>query len=149
MKNPLSTLKSLVQILNDGHEGFKKAAEDIKDTELKTLFSKFSLQRKKFAGELETELRSLGEKDPQNEGTTYAGTAHRVWIDLKAAVLGNDSHAVLAEAERGEDVAVQAYKDAIADENLTASLRSIITRQAAEVKATHDEVKKLRDAVAR
>ncbi len=74
---PKSTLKNLVQILNDGHEGYKQSAENVKNPGLKTLFSRFSLARSKMAGELEAELQSLGEDDPQNEGTTLAGKVHR------------------------------------------------------------------------
>jgi uncharacterized protein (TIGR02284 family) len=140
------TLKNLVQILHDGQEGFRTASEDVKSALLKEIFSRFSLQRAKFAGELEAELLSLGEVDPQDEGTTLRGAAHRVWIDLKAALTGNDLHAVLAEAERGEDAAVKAYKEALAQQDLPSSLRSLISRQALAVKATHDEVKALRDA---
>jgi len=140
------TLKDLIQILHDGQQGFKKASEDIKDSDLKTLFSKFSLQRSKFAGELEAELSALGEEDAHKQGTTITGAAHRVWIDLKSALTGKDNHAVLVEAERGEDAAVKTYTDALDEKALPSSLRSIISRQAVEVKAAHDEVKALRDA---
>jgi len=140
------TLQNLIQILHDGQQGFKKASEELKDHDLKKVFNRFSLQRAKFAGELEKELSLLGEEDPQNEGTTLAGKAHRVWIDLKSALTGQDTHAVLAEAERGEDAAVKAYRDALAEIDLPYSLRNILSNQALEVKAAHDEVKALRDA---
>ena len=99
-----------MQTLNDGKEGFRQASENVKDADLKELFSKFSLQRSKFAGELEAELLTLGEEDPQDEGTTPIRQAssrldrHQVGALTKA-----DRHAVLAEAERGEDVAKKAY----------------------------------------
>jgi uncharacterized protein (TIGR02284 family) len=141
-----NTLKDLVQILHDGQEGFRKASENVKDSQLKELFGRFSLQRAKFAGELESELIALGEHDAQKEGTTVTGTAHRVWIDLKAALTKNDAHAVLAEAERGEDAAVKAYRDALSEAELPDTLRQTIEAQAVEVKKTHDEVKRLRDA---
>jgi uncharacterized protein (TIGR02284 family) len=131
--------------LHDGQEGFRKASEGVKDTQLKELFSRFSLQRAQFAGALEEELRSLGEEDPQNEGTTLSGKAHRVWIDLKSALTGSDDHAVLAEAERGEDVAKEAYKNALEDQGLPSSLRDIVSDQAVQIQRAHDEVKTLRD----
>lgn len=144
--NSRETLKDLVQILHDGQKGFKKASEDVEDHRLKEIFSRLSLQRSKFAGDLEEELRLLGEKDPQNEGTTVTGAVHRVWIDLKAAITGNNNHAILIEAERGEDAAVKAYREALEDDELPSPLRTTITRQAVEVKAAHDEVKALRDS---
>ncbi len=126
--------------------GFAHAADSVKNPRLKEIFTRFSLQRSKFAGELESELLALGEKDPQKEGGTTAGALHRGWIDLKSAFLNEDNHAVLSEAERGEDVAKKAYKEAL-DEELPAPLREIITAQASAVQAAHDEVKALRDAM--
>ncbi len=144
--SPQTTLKNLVQILNDGKEGFRQSAENVKDPQLKELFSRFSLQRSKFAGQLESELLALGEEDPQNEGTTLSGKLHRTWIDIKGAISKSDDHAVLQEAERGEDAAKAAYKDALQHDNLPAPLREIITAQQSEIHAAHDEVKALRDA---
>ena len=144
-KSIRNVLSNLVQILHDGQEGFRKASEGVKDAQLKELFSRFSLQRAEFSGQLENELRNLGEEDPQDEGSTVAGTAHRVWIDLKAAITGNDAHAILAEAERGEDAAKDAYKNALAEE-LPAPLHELVSKQAAQVQKAHDEVKALRDA---
>ena len=142
------TLKSLVRTLNDGKEGFRQASESVKDTDLKELFSKFSLQRSKFAGELQAELLTLGEEDPQDEGTTFSGKLHRGWIDIKSALTKADRHAVLAEAERGEDVAKKAYKDAL-ETDLPAPLRAIISEQSAEVLAAHNTVRDLRNACAK
>jgi len=143
---PRSTLKNLVQILHDGRDGFRTASENVKDSKLKTVFSRLSLQRSKFAGELESELLSLGEEDPQKEGGTVSGSIHRTWIDLKAALTSHEDHAVLAEAERGEDSAVKAYLDALEQENIPAPLHDIIVRQATDVKLAHDAVKAMRDA---
>jgi uncharacterized protein (TIGR02284 family) len=146
MSNPKSTIKDLVKTLRDGQEGFAHAAENVKNPQLKALFARFSLQRSKFAGDLEAELLSLGEKDPEKLGSSVAGAVHRTWIDLKAAVVKQDDHAVLSEAERGEDVAKKAYKDALEDGELPAPVRQIVTTQAIEIQAAHDEVKALRDA---
>jgi uncharacterized protein (TIGR02284 family) len=146
MSTPKSTLKNLVKTLRDGQEGFSHASENVKNPRLKELFARFSLQRAKFAGELEAELLSLGEKDPEKEGSSVGGAIHRTWIDLKAALTKGDDHGVLSEAERGEDVAKKAYKDALEENDLPAPIRAIVTKQAAEIQAAHDEVKALRDA---
>lgn len=65
---------------------------------------------------------------------------------MKAAITGNDRHAILSEAERGEDAAKKAYKDALEHHDLPAPILEIITRQAAAIQEAHDEVKALRDA---
>src|SRR6267143_3005484 len=111
-KEILSTINGLIETLKDGQEGFRQASAAVKDSQLKTLFSEYSLQRSKFAGELQNEAISLGEHHPENASST-AGAMHRAWINLKSAITSGDDHAILAECERGEDSAVSEYKKAM------------------------------------
>ena len=145
-KEIISTINDLIETLKDGQEGFRQASEAVKDTQLKTLFSEYSLQRSKFAGELQNEAISLGEHNPENTSST-AGAMHRAWINLKAAITSGDDHSVLAECERGEDSAVAGYKKAMEDEELSAPVRETISRQFTQVKNAHDRIKALRDAM--
>src|SRR5437899_3471346 len=108
-KEIISTINSLIETLKDGQEGFKQAAEAVKDPQLKSLFSEFSQQRGRFATELQTEARILGETKPE-ESSSAAGAMHRAWINLKSAVSSGDDHAILAECERGEDSAIKEYQ---------------------------------------
>jgi uncharacterized protein (TIGR02284 family) len=142
----ISTLNSLIETLKDGQEGFRQAAEAVKDSQLKTLFGEYSLQRAKFAGELQNHVIQLGESEPMTTSST-AGALHRAWINLKSAVTAQDDHAILAECERGEDSAVAEYKKAMdPDSHLSAPLRETVSRQYQDVKSAHDHVKALRDA---
>ena len=143
-KEIISTINSLIETLKDGQEGFKQASEAVKDTNLKSLFSEYSLQRAKFAGELQAEARQLGESEPE-ESSSSAGAMHRAWINIKSAVTSGDDHSILAECERGEYSAVKEYKEAL-DEDLSSPIRAIVSRQYSEVKSAHDRVKQLRDA---
>ncbi len=138
-----SRINDLIETLKDGQEGFKQAAEGVKDPQLKSLFTDYSLQRSRFATELQSEARVLGESKPETSSST-AGALHRAWINLKSAVTSGDDHAILAECERGEDSAVEEYKKAMND-NLSASLRGIVARQFAQIKEAHDRIKNLRD----
>jgi uncharacterized protein (TIGR02284 family) len=118
----------------------------VEDPELKSLFHEYSLQRSRFAGELQSEALRLGETKPE-DSSSAAGAMHRTWINLKSAIAKRDNHAILAECERGEDSAVKEYLEAMEDEDLTAPVREIISRQYSEVKSAHDRVKQLRDAM--
>ena len=126
-----------------GQEGFKQPAEGVDDPQLKTVFDTLSLQRSKFVGELQSEVVKLGDPDPE-DSSSVSGSMHRAWINVKSAVTSGDRHAILAEAERGEDSAVGAYKYAM-QQDLPAPIKSIVTRQATEVKAAHDKIRNLRD----
>jgi uncharacterized protein (TIGR02284 family) len=145
-KQTISTLNNLIETLKDGQEGFKQSASGVDDPQLKTIFDTFSLQRSKFAGELQSEVVKLGEPDPE-DSSSVSGSMHRAWINVKSAVTNRDRHAILAEAERGEDVAVSAYKDAM-EEDLPEPIKEIVARQSAEVKSAHDKIRALRDTTA-
>ena len=144
-KETISTINSLIETLKDGQEGFRQAAEAVQDSALKSLFSEYSLQRSRFAGELQNEAINLGESKPEDSSST-AGALHRTWINLKAAITSRDDHAILAECERGEDSAVKEYRDAMEKEELSSPVRDIISRQYTEVKSAHDRIKQLREA---
>src|SRR4051812_11580568 len=94
-KEIISTINGLIETLKDGQKGFREASEAVKDTQLKSLFLEYSLQRARFAGDLQNEAISLGEHDPENSGSS-AGAIHRAWINLKSAITSADDHAILA-----------------------------------------------------
>ncbi len=144
-KEIISTINGLIETLKDGQEGFRQASEAVKDSQLKTLFGEYSLQRSKFAGELQNEAITMGEHNPENTSST-AGAMHRAWINIKSAITSGDDHAILAECERGEDSAVNEYKKAMEEEERSSTIRETISRQYADVKNAHDRIKELRDA---
>lgn len=139
----ISTLNGLIETCKDGQQGFHDAADGIDRSDLKSLFYEFSQQRSQFAGELQGLVRDLG-GDPENSGS-ISGAIHRGWINIKAAVTGQDAQAILNECERGEDVAKAAYKSAL-EKNLPANIRDAIQNQYSSVLAAHDRVKMLRDS---
>ena len=140
----ISTLNDLIETLRDGQNGFKEAAENAKNPDLKAFFNQVSLERAQMVGELQQEVRALG-GDPENSGST-AAALHRTWMDIKGTLTGRDDQAILNECERGEDSAVHAYTDALKDQNLPANLRTLIERQFTGVKQVHDRIKQMRDA---
>lgn len=144
MKDQTNIIDDLIETLKDGQEGFKQAAETVKDPQLKSLFDEYSRQRARFATELQSEARSMGESKPETSGSA-AGALHRGWINLKSAVTSGDDHAILAECERGEDSAVEEFKKAL-NNGLSATAQQIVSRQYAQIREAHDRVKSLRDA---
>jgi uncharacterized protein (TIGR02284 family) len=139
----ISTLNNLIETCKDGQEGFQQAAEGVQDSQLKTLFYEFGQQRARFAGELQALVRELG-GDPEDSSST-AGALHRGWINIKSAITGQDDSAILNECERGEDVAKNAYKDALED-NLPANVMTTVQDQYSAVQAAHDQIRALRDS---
>jgi uncharacterized protein (TIGR02284 family) len=138
----ISTLNNLIETCKDGEQGFLTAAESLKDSQIKAKFQEYSRQRGDMARELQAEVRKLG-GDPEKSGSMSA-SLHRGWIDIKSAVTGKDDYAILAEAERGEDVAKDQYEKAL-KAGLTGSALTIVQSQAAKVRQAHDDVRNLRD----
>lgn len=139
----ISTLNELIETCRDGQEGFREAAEAVENSETKTFFAQASTERAQFVGELQSLVRELG-GEPAESGS-FAGTIHRGWIDLKAAIAGNDEHSVLVECERGEDSAKRNYTDALG-KDLPANVRTVLQTQCDAVIDCHNRVKALRDA---
>ena len=144
MSNPKKIIDNLIETLKDGQEGFRQAAEGVKDPQLKSLFNEYSQQRSRFATELQSQAQRVGESEPETSSSA-AGALHRAWINLKSAVTRGDDHAILAECERGEDSAVEEFKKAL-DNGLSGPVQEIVSRQYAQIKEAHDRVKSLRDA---
>jgi uncharacterized protein (TIGR02284 family) len=137
------TLNGLLETLRDGENGFRTAADAVDEPELKRLFLSLSSQRGEFASELEAELLRLG-KDPADRGHVL-GAIHRGWINLKAAVTGKDEGAIVSEAERGEDVAVRNYREAL-QKGLPADIQQVVERQYVQIQDAHDQVRSLERA---
>jgi uncharacterized protein (TIGR02284 family) len=144
MKNQNEIIDDLIETLKDGQEGFKQAAESVKDPQLKSLFGEYSQQRARFAVELRSKAQSPDERESKMSGSA-AGALHRGWINLKSAATQGDDHAILAECERGEDSAVEEFRKALND-GLSIPVQEMVSRQYAEIKQAHDRVKHLRDA---
>lgn len=141
----VSVLNNLVETCKDGEQGFKEAAEGVKNPALKAKFLQYSRERAQMSSELQAEVRRLG-GDPEKSGSMSA-SLHRGWLGIKSAVTGQDDHAILAEAERGEDVAKSAYEHAL-KETLPPSAQTLVQQQAAKVRQAHDDVRDLRDGKA-
>ena len=136
------TLRSVIQSLIDGQEGFQQIGEKLEDPTLKHYFAAESLKRASFRGELETMLHTHGVHDVKESGTA-SGAIHRTWADIKSKLGGGD-HTLLETAEAGEDAAKKAYRDAL-EKELPLPVKQLLDTQYAHIQTSHDYVKAERD----
>jgi uncharacterized protein (TIGR02284 family) len=141
--NAINVLEDLIETCKDGQKGYQEAASHAKRSDLKTYFNEQSLERSRFAGELEAELIRLGRPDKKVTGSV-GGSLHRAWIDTKVA-LGAGDHSILESVEAGEDDARKNYEKA-STSDLPENIAQIVRRQAASVQRAHNRVKTLRDS---
>jgi uncharacterized protein (TIGR02284 family) len=137
-------LQDLIQINIDSRDGFKGAAEHLKEkhSTLEAMFRGLANERDNQARELQTLVAKNAEK-PQKSGSASAAV-HRAWMDLRSA-FGGGEHAILSEAERGEDHIKAKYEEAIKDLKGCTCV-SVLSRQYSAVVASHDTVRDLRDS---
>jgi uncharacterized protein (TIGR02284 family) len=140
--NPISVVENLIETCKDGQKGYQDAAAHAKRSDLKTYFNEQSLERARFAGELEAELIRMGKPDKKVSGSA-SGTLRRAWIDTRVSLGGGDK-TILESVEAAEDDAKESYQKALSG-SLPGNLAEIIRRQAVSVQTAHDKVKSLRD----
>ena len=143
--NVVSVLNDLVETSKDGEKGFLKAAEDAHDEQLKAMFRSSAEDCSRGARELQDAVQAMGGK-PETGGS-MSGALHRGWVDVRSAVADRSDHAILAECEKGEDVAKKRYHDAL-EKDLPADVRAIVERQYQGLLKAHDRVRDLRDQYA-
>jgi len=136
-----SVLNGLIETCKDGENGFRTAAEKVKDPSLKSLFSKYSTQRAQYAQELQAAVSQLGEK-PETTGHA-AATLHRGWMGLKEALSKDQDTALVDECEAGEDAAMKAYRDALS-KTLPPQVQTLVQKQFTGVQEAHGVVRDLK-----
>ena len=140
------TLNDLIQINNDRIEGYERASKetDDVDADLRALFGRMADESRQYNAELTAAVTRQG-CEPATD-TTVRGKIYRVWMDVKATFTGKDRKSVLSSCEYGEDAAQRAYESALKEEELTGDFRDLVMRQKAALKASHDLIRRQRDA---
>lgn len=143
----VEVLNSLITINNDRIEGYETASKETDEQDLKNLFGQFIATSQKCRQELVLEVAAL--EGEIAEGTLTSGKFFRAWMDVKAALTGKDRKAILNSCEYGEDAALATYKEALEDHVvlLNTKQQSMISHQQTLIKADHNKVKLMRDAL--
>lgn len=137
----IDTLNDLIETCKDGEYGFRSCAEHVEGS-LKATLDRYADECRAGASELQSLVTSLGGK--AEDSGTATGAMHRGWVSVKGTLAGHSDVAMLNEAERGEDAALERYRDALKND-LPADVRAVVERQYAGVKRNHDEVRSLRN----
>jgi uncharacterized protein (TIGR02284 family) len=145
-KELIEVLNDLIRINHDRTEGYHKAVEELKptDIDLKTMFTNMANTSVQYANALAAEVRNLG-GTPASD-STQSGKLYRVWMDIKSGMSARDRKSVLALCEFGEDAALKAYNLALeSDAEIQPDIRQLIVDQRSSIQSSHDVVKRYRD----
>lgn len=131
----VASLNMLIETSKDGEYGFRTSAEHARSGQIKQLFSTRAEGCAQAAAELQALVRQHG-GEAETDGTT-SGTLHRGWVAVKGTLTGSSDLNMLEEAERGEDAALERYRDVLRDDTLPTDIRQLVDRQYQGVKRNH------------
>jgi len=137
-----SILNGLIKTCRTGEETFKKAAENIRNSEFRRLFNIFSQQRAQFVSELEAEVHRLGGNAP--EVGTAAETLHRAWSNVTSMIVPDEA-SVIKECQSEEETAVNDYQKAL-KADLPLDVQYVVKRQYMDIKDAYDRIRILQRA---
>ncbi len=135
-------LNQLIAVSRDGESGYQAAAGDVDNTELRGIFTEYAKERATFVRELSAEVERLG-GIPESAGTVTAAV-HRGWMDLKAAITGRGTHAVVAACETGEDAAKAAY-ERVVNVDISGATRTLVEKQWHKIQEAHSRMLHLKE----
>lgn len=137
MNNLEKNIKRLNELITknyDAEEGYKKAADLVdNDTQLQQFFRDQAKSRYDFGHELKKEIKSVGGE--VDKGTSVKGDLHRAWMTIKDTFSQNDSKAMLEEVVRGEEAAVEEYRNIIDEATLAPTTQSLLQKQVTSVQS--------------
>lgn len=135
----VADLEDLVRINTDSARGFRAAAGEIQNRRIATFLRRNADERQRFAVELRTLLR-MSEEDAEQIGSVR-GAVHRWWLGLRGLIAGGNEHAILAEAQRGEEAIKARYESALQ----RAGDNPIFETLLAHLRSVEDTLQRLRD----
>ena len=131
----ITVLNTLIRTTLDSYKGFDDACEDSEGPQSQ-FFRQMAQERSQVASQLQAQVRALG-GDPEDD-SSFTAAAHRGFMDLKQAVMGDSDEAVVEEVERGEDYLKTKYEAALQDGELSAATRQAIEQAYESVRKGHD-----------
>lgn len=134
MTNKAATdiLNDVLESLLDSMDGYEKAAEIADRNIFKDFFARRAASRRAMAAVARNEITQLG-GTPDDDGTILA-SAHRLFMNLSAAVQDNDEAAIKA-VETGEKYLRMKLERALEREELSAANKTLLRNFQGELRA--------------
>jgi uncharacterized protein (TIGR02284 family) len=136
-ENVISVLDNLIAICKTGEELFELAATEVHSSPLQSMFRGYSLQRSRFSRDLDAAALALGKAVPATDVMADSSAAEK-------QATGRNEQTVVEDCEREEEAAMAAYTAALEQPELPSAVQTMISAQAADVKAAHKEIREFR-----
>lgn len=138
----VGVLETLTTTVIDSVNGFEEAASNTQNERFREIFRERASERQKIVSDLRSEIQRLG-GDAPSDGSLM-GKTHQTWLDLKAAVTGNDDQRVINSVEAGEDYLKEKFETALKSGDLSGDSRQVVERAYQSVRSGHDQMSQLK-----
>lgn len=146
MKDNNEAAKKLAHLLNelmeknyDAEKSYKSVMDDIEDPKLKEFFSHQAQHHYNNNQELRSVIRSFGEEPA--ERSSIEGDVMRSWMNLKTTFSGNKERTILEGLRKGEEEALDEYRELLEEEDLTDSVKVLVLKQQETIQGILEELK--------
>ena len=133
-------LGELIEVDGEVGGGFELASELARDSRIRAVLTRASLQRTRFVHELQSEVRELG-GDPHLV-ERRVGRLQRSWLALHKASREQDLAGAISACARGDVQTLDAYRAIIAA-GLPLRTRALLRRQELEIEMLHGALESL------
>jgi uncharacterized protein (TIGR02284 family) len=142
----IGILNDLIETCTKGQNGFRKAAENIQNSEFRRLFNIVSQQRTQFITELQAEVHRLGGTIRNRETTpdTNKAVPFRSPTTARSTAI-RDEATIMDECQREEEAAVNDYQRAL-KADLPLDVQYVVKRQYMDIKDAYDRIRILQRA---
>ena len=136
----VSTLNGAIDALQNGVRGYRTAAEEVDDADLAVTFRDLASSRQAVLDDV-VRVAALEENAaPTDDSGTMAGAIHRGWMQLKAAVAGDE--AIVRSALTGESDATADLSRAL-ESDLAPSVDAALRRALLDVARAKERLERL------
>ncbi len=134
-------LQPLIQANLDSREGFRQAAEQAREAELRAAFSLQGSMREDFARDLQQLQYIYGQREV-DDGISVTGALHRAWVGLKTALSSQDDQILIEEVCKEEASTYQLYRETLDTETaLSDDLRAQLSSQSLAILQSLDQLR--------
>jgi uncharacterized protein (TIGR02284 family) len=138
-------LRELTEFINDRREGYERAAKESKNPDFQAYYRDLANQSQDWASDLNQITQQYGGRAETD--TTVKGKFYRGWMDVKAALTGNDEKAIIDNNLYGEEWALKAYNDALDNNELPMDIRQLVERQRQSSQQTYNRLQQMKAAL--
>lgn len=142
----VEVLRDLIKVNYDRMEAYKAAALKLplNENDLKSVFANMMEDGKKLSAELVTELIAHGEEPGPGVLPAAIGNIYQQWMDINLLLNGVERAEVLDFCEYIEDAMLMVYKNALLQDDITASAISLLEKQKLKLLEYYTKIKQLR-----